>query len=50
MEYEEKLINNALVRVLKLPKYSEEEMEKASERLKKLAPYLEKVIGENIER
>lgn len=47
VEYEEKLINNVLVKVMKFPKYSEKEMEEAYERLKRLAPYVEKVISES---
>jgi D-serine dehydratase len=49
VEYEEKLINNTLVRVMKFPKYTEEEMEEARERLRKLGPYIEKVLRESSE-
>ena len=46
-EVEEKLINNVLIRVLKLPEYSKEEMGEAEKRLRKLGPYVEKVIEES---
>lgn len=46
-EVEEKLINNAWVRVLKLPEYSKKEMEEAEKRLRKLSPYAEKVVEES---
>jgi len=47
VEYEEKLINNTLVKVRKFPKYSKEEAEKAMAELRKLAPYVEKIIRES---
>jgi len=46
-EVEEKLVNNSLVRVLKFPEYSKEEMEEARERLRRLSPHVEKVIQES---
>ncbi|MBS7613413.1 hypothetical protein KEJ48_04090 [Candidatus Bathyarchaeota archaeon] len=46
MEYEEKIINKARVRVMRFPKYSREEMDKAREELRKLSPYVERVISE----
>ncbi|MEM1525147.1 MAG: hypothetical protein QW618_03285, partial [Nitrososphaerales archaeon] len=49
MEYEEKLINNTLVKIMKFPKYSKKEIGEARERLRKLGPYIEKVIRESME-
>lgn len=47
MECEEKIINNALVRVRRFPEYSKKRVEEAMKRLEELGPHIEKVIEES---
>lgn len=47
MEYEEKLVNNKLVKVRKFLEYSRERVEEAMRELEELGPYIEKVIEES---